>query len=73
MVFASQGRFMSALSSNQTHWLQRAQEARAMAEQLADREARQAMLEIAENYEKIAKRAEAREVGVPMPASPQKL
>ena len=35
-----------------------------MAEGMTDRDARQAMLDIAENYEKIAKRAEAREAGV---------
>jgi hypothetical protein len=49
------------------HWLKRAREARAMAAQIDDRAARQAMLEIATNYEKIAKRAEAREAGVDMP------
>jgi hypothetical protein len=49
------------------HWLARAQEAREMADQIADHEAKRAMLEIAETYEKIAKRAEAREAGVAMP------
>ena len=35
-----------------------------MAANIADPDARRSMLEIAENYEKIAKRAEAREVGI---------
>lgn len=40
-----------------------------MAESLQDPEAKRAMLEIALNYEKIAKRAEAKEAGVPMHAT----
>lgn len=47
------------------HWLARAKEARAMAEKITDLDAKRAMLEIAANYEKVAKRAEAREAGVP--------
>ena len=46
------------------HWLERAREAREMAAKMRDGEAKQAMLEIAEGYEKVAKRAEAREAGV---------
>jgi hypothetical protein len=42
------------------HWLERAEEARAAAEQMADPEAKRLMLEIAKDYERIAKRAEAR-------------
>jgi hypothetical protein len=42
------------------HWRQRAEEARRMADQLADPEAKQAMLEIAASYEQLAKIAEAR-------------
>jgi hypothetical protein len=61
---------MSALFGDQTHWLTRAKEAREMADQLLDPEAKRAMLEVAANYEKIAKRAEARDAGVPMPAKP---
>jgi len=49
------------------HWLQRARETREMAAHIQDPEAKQAMLTIAEGYEKVAKRAEAREVGVDMP------
>ena len=46
------------------YWLERAEEARAMASDMNDPVAREALLGIAENYEKIAKRAEAREAGV---------
>lgn len=46
------------------HWLIRAREARQTAANLSDAAARQAMLAIADNYEKIAKRSEAREVGI---------
>jgi hypothetical protein len=53
------------------HWLRRAQEARDMAEQMVDPEARQAMLAVADGYEIVAKRAEAREAGVPMPNYPK--
>ena len=45
-------------------WHERAEEARTMAEGMNDPEAKQAMVVIAEGYEKIAKRAEAREAGV---------
>lgn len=53
------------------HWSARAEEARAMAANIADAAAKQAMLDIAANYEKIAKRAEAKEVGVPLHPSGQ--
>lgn len=49
------------------HWLERAREARGMAIQMQDGDAKEAMLRVAEGYEKVAKRAEAREVGVEMP------
>ena len=49
------------------HWLERAREAREMAAQMQDGEAKQAMLSVAKGYEKVAKRAEAREAGVEMP------
>ena len=46
------------------HWLERAEKARAMADGMEDSEAKRAMLAIAENYERIAKRAEARAAGI---------
>ena len=46
------------------HWLLRAAEARAMAESLTDPEAKQLMLNVAADYEKLAKRAEERSAGV---------
>ena len=42
------------------HWRDRAAEARAQAEQMSDEAARQAMLSVAESYEKIARRAEVK-------------
>ena len=46
------------------YWQERAEESRAMAEGMSDPVAKEAMQRIAESYEKIAKRAEAREAGV---------
>ena len=45
------------------HWRARAAEARAVAEHMPDPEARQTMLSIAADYEKLAKRAEDRAAG----------
>src|SRR6516225_2293521 len=45
------------------HWRQRAQEARALADQIEDPQGRVAMLRIAQEYELLAKRAAARAVG----------
>ena len=42
------------------HWRERAEEARVHAEQLTDPESKKTMLTIAEDYEKLAKRAEER-------------
>jgi hypothetical protein len=42
------------------HWLERAEEARTVAEQLTDPDSRSRMLRIAEDYEELARRAEAR-------------
>jgi hypothetical protein len=42
------------------HWRKRAEQARTIADQMNDAEARSMMLKIAEDYEKLAKRAEAR-------------
>lgn len=49
------------------HWRARADEARVHAEQMKDPTARATMLKIAEEYEKLAKRAEAREPGKKSP------
>ncbi len=51
---------MPSFADDPAHWRQRADEARAMAEQMTDRDARQMMLGIAEDYEKLAKRTEER-------------
>jgi len=45
------------------HWLDRAKEARALAEQIDDAEAKRTMLKNADDYERLAKRAEERAVG----------
>jgi hypothetical protein len=66
-VLATSERRMMPLFGTSEHWLARAQEARDMAENIADPEAKRAMLEIAANYEKVAKRAEARDAGIPFP------
>jgi hypothetical protein len=58
---------MPSLYGTPGHWTIRAKEAREMAANIADPAAKQAMLAIAENYEKIAQRAEAREVGIGVP------
>ena len=55
---------MPSLYGSPEHWVTRAKEAREMAASIADPAAKQAMIAIAENYEKIAKRAEAREIGI---------
>jgi hypothetical protein len=53
------------------HWLARAQEAREMAAQMNDPVARQAMLAVADGYESVAKRAEARAAAVHNAQLPQ--
>jgi hypothetical protein len=45
------------------HWLDRAKEARALAEQMDDPEAKRTMLKNADDYERLAKRAEERAEG----------
>jgi hypothetical protein len=49
-----------ALLNSVRHWLDRAEEARAVAGQINDPEARRVMLGIAEGYERMAKLAEER-------------
>jgi hypothetical protein len=50
----------------------RAREAREMAAQMNDPVAGAAMIAVAENYEIVAKRAEAGDAHVPMPNYPEK-
>jgi hypothetical protein len=45
------------------HWRARAPEARILASQMNDSESKDAMLRIAEDYERLAKRAEDRAAG----------
>jgi hypothetical protein len=45
------------------HWRDRAEEARTRADQLADSRSKSAMLRIADDYELLANRAEARALG----------
>jgi len=54
------------------HWRDRAEEMRAAAEDMKDPVAQGTMLEIAEQYEKLALRAAARAHGAPL-GQPQKL
>lgn len=49
------------------HWLERARAARQQAEQVNDPVSRQAMLRIADSYERMAARAREREVRHPPP------
>ena len=45
------------------HWRDSSKEARAMAEGMADSVSKQKMLDVAANYERLAKRAEDRRTG----------
>ena len=45
------------------HWRQRAEEARVQAEQIDDPEAKRTMLKNADDYERLAQRAQEREAG----------
>jgi hypothetical protein len=49
------------LLDNVRHWRDRAEEARMHVEQMTDPEARRMMLDIADSYDKLAKRAEQRQ------------
>ena len=51
---------MEPIYRNPQHWRLRAAEARATAEKIADPESKRMMLEIANEYEKLAERAEIR-------------
>jgi hypothetical protein len=55
---------MSSHSINDPkHWLDRAREARALVEQIDDLEAKRTMLKNANDYERLAQRAEERAAG----------
>ena len=51
------------LLNDPDHWRARAEEARILAKKTNDSESRDAMLRIAEDYERLAKRAEDRAMG----------
>jgi hypothetical protein len=45
------------------HWLKRAKEARALAEQMGDPEGKRMMRRVADDYERLAQRAQERAAG----------
>jgi len=55
----------SLFFNNPEYWLQRAKEMRTLTEGMGDDTAKQKMLRVAEDYEQLAKRAEARSKGTP--------
>ena len=50
----------SHIFDNPKHWRQRAEQARALAEQMSDPASREMMVGIAKDYERLAERAEQR-------------
>jgi hypothetical protein len=54
---------MMGLIDDPVHWLNRAEEARVIAEEMRDPESRRIMLNIADDYERLAKRARKRQAG----------
>ncbi len=61
------GEVMPTKFGTPAYWQERAEEARVIAEDMHDAAARRAMLLVADNYEKIAKRAEAKGSGHTLP------
>jgi len=58
---------MPTASGTPKHWHERAREARAIASHMHDLQARCCMLEIAERYDRNARRAEAKLAGITLP------
>jgi hypothetical protein len=54
----------SSYLNDPDHWRDRAKEARAMAEDMTDPVSKQKMLDVASNYEHLAKRAAGRRTGI---------
>jgi hypothetical protein len=52
------------LLNNGKHWQERAEEARVHADQLTDPQAKRMMLGIAESYDRLARRADERQLSV---------
>jgi hypothetical protein len=57
----------ASLVNDPEHWRDRAREKRALAERLRSEQAKQAMLRIANDYERLAQRAEEQSSGSPQP------
>src|SRR5258706_11185748 len=57
------GGMVSHFINEPDHWRARAEEARILAKEMNDSESKDAMLRIAEDYERLAKRAEDRAMG----------
>jgi hypothetical protein len=51
---------LPSLTNNPAHWRERAEQMRAVAEGMKDRGAKEIILEIAEEYDRLAERAELR-------------
>jgi hypothetical protein len=63
---------LSSLFFYPCHWLHRAEEMRALADDMKDDTAKKSLLRLAEEYEKLAKRAEVRSTGTQLQASDQR-
>ena len=59
------GEWISRLVNESDHWRVRAEEARTLARQLDDSESKDAMLRIAEDYERLARRADRASARLP--------
>ncbi len=54
---------MPSFADDPAHWRKRAKEARTLADQMNDAQSKQTMMRIAEDYERLARRAEERARG----------